>query len=309
MSGAWATLQALVARLLRHWPNKLMAILIAFLVWLYVTTNNATITQSSLLVTLIVEGVEENQVAVGLPTQVAVSVSGPSTRIDRLTTDMLRATLDLTEVTGAFEQPITVQAPQGIDVRSVEPTQVIGFLESVVSRPVPVQVALTGALPADSTVTATATPSSVVITGRSQVLDSVQRVVAAAPAIGGGNATPVALDAQGRAVADVTFEPEAVIVAVTTREVLVTKVVSIDLAQPQAANLVSATLTSDTVTVAGPQQALATLTVVQGSVEPPTGAVDPGRYTLPVRLALPDGVVAMTTPTAALLFAREPLQP
>ena len=204
MSGAWATLQALVARLLRHWPNKLMAILIAFLVWLYVTTNNATITQSSLLVTLIVEGVEENQVAVGLPTQVAVSVSGPSTRIDRLTTDMLRATLDLTEVTGAFEQPITVQAPQGIDVRSVEPTQVIGFLESVVSRPVPVQVALTGALPADSTVTATATPSSVVITGRSQVLDSVQRVVAAAPAIGGGNATPVALDSQGRAVADVT---------------------------------------------------------------------------------------------------------
>src|SRR5690606_22748814 len=180
-------------------------------------------------------------VAVGLPTQVAVSVTGPSTRIDRLTTDMLRATLDLTEVTGEFEQPITVQAPQGIEVRAVEPTQVIGFLESVVSRSVPVQVALTGALPVDATVTTSATPPSVVMTGRSQVLDSVQRVVVTAPAIGGGPATPVALDAEGHAVADISYEPASVIVAVTTREVLVTRVVSLDLQAPQAPNLVSAT--------------------------------------------------------------------
>src|SRR5690606_23486467 len=175
-------------------------------------------------------------VAVGLPTQVAVSVTGPSTRIDRLTTDMLRATLDLTEVTGEFEQPITVQAPQGIDVRSVEPTQVIGFLESVVSRSVPVQGALTGALPADATVVASSTPPSVVITGRSPVLDSIQRVVATAPAIGGGTATPVALDAQGRAVADIAYEPATVVVAVATRDVLVTKVVAIDLTTPVAPN-------------------------------------------------------------------------
>src|SRR5690606_8871135 len=167
----------------------------------------------------------------------------------------------------------------------------------------------TGALPADATVVASSTPPSVVLTGRSQVLDSIQRVVATAPAIGGGTATPVALDAQGRAVADIAYEPATVVVAVATRDVLVTQVVAIDLTTPVAPNLVSATLTTDSVTLAGPQQTLDALEVVTGTVEPPTGTIDPGRYTLPVRLALPEGVVAMTTPTAALLFAREALPP
>ena len=309
MSGAWATFRVLVERLARNWPNKLAALLIAFLIWLLVTSNNQTTTQNILSVPLVVEGVDDNQVVVGLPSVVVVSVSGPSTRIDRLTPEMLRATLDLTEIDGAFEQPITVQTPQDVSVLTVEPALVIGFLESVVTRSVPVQVALTGALPADTTVTATASPPAVTLTGRSQVLDSVQRVVVAAPAIGGGTGTPVALDAQGGPVVDIEFDPATVIVSVVTRSALETRTVAVELVGPQAPGLVSATLSGDRVEVAGPRQAIDALTTVTATVEPPTGAVDPGRYTLPVRLALPDGVVALTTPTVVLQFAREPLAP
>src|SRR5690606_7765926 len=121
VSGAWATLKVLLGRLTRNWPNKLAAVLIAFVVWMLITSNSTTTTQNSMFVPLIVEGIEDNQVAVGLPTRVAVSVSGPSSRIDRLTPEMLRATLDLTEVTGAFELPITVQTPQNVTVLTVEP--------------------------------------------------------------------------------------------------------------------------------------------------------------------------------------------
>ena len=309
MSGAWATFRVLVERLARNWPNKLAALLIAFLIWLLVTSNNQTTTQNILSVPLVVEGVDDNQVVVGLPSVVVVSVSGPSTRIDRLTPEMLRATLDLTEIDGAFEQPITVQTPQDVSVLTVEPALVIGFLESVVTRSVPVQVALTGALPADTTVTATASPPAVTLTGRSQVLVSVQRVVVAAPAIGGGTGTPVALDAQGGPVVDIEFDPATVIVSVVTRSALETRTVAVELVGPQAPGLVSATLSGDMVEVAGPRQAIDALTTVTATVEPPTGAVDPGRYTLPVRLALPDGVVALTTPTVVLQFAREPLAP
>ena len=309
MTGAWATLRVLLERLARNWPNKLAAMLIAFVIWLLVTSNNQTTTQNILSVPLVVEGVDDNQVVVGLPTTVIVSVSGPSTRIDRLTPAMLRATLDLTEIEGAFEQPITVQTPQDVSVLTVEPAQVIGFLESVVTRSVPVQVALTGALPADTTVTAAAQPPAVTVTGRSQVLDSVQRVIVAAPAIGGGAAAPVALDDQGAPVADVAFEPATVIVAVTTRAVMETRTIAIDFVPPQVPGIVDATISSPTALLAGPRQALDALTTVTATVEPPTGAVDPGRYTLPVRLTLPEGVVALTTPTAVLQFAREPLQP
>ncbi|HZJ09835.1 MAG TPA: CdaR family protein [Trueperaceae bacterium] len=309
MSGAWATLKAILGRLARNWPTKLAAVGIALLLWLFVTNSSTTTTQRSLLLPLSIEGVGPDQVAVGLPSTVAVSVSGPSSRVNRLTPEMLRATLDLNEISGSFEQPITVQAPQEIDVESVEPALVIGFLESITSSSLAVQVALTGQRPPSALVEAAATPTNVTLTGRSQALDSVQRVVAIAPAIGGGIAAVVALDAEGDPVPGVTIEPGQVTVAVTTREALVTKPVAIEFEAPSAPTLASANLSSDSVVVAGDEASLGPLTSVTATVEAPTGPVDPGRYTLPVRLDLPEGVVALSTPTVTLQYVREPLQP
>jgi len=119
----------------------------------------------------------------------------------------------------------------------------------------------------------------------------------------------VAFDETGVPVLDVDFEPDTVTVAVTTARALVTREVAVDLSPPDGPQVGAVTLNDPAVTVAGPPDVLAGLESVPGTVDVPTGPVDPGRYTLPVRLALPDGVVAMTTPTAALLFAREPLQP
>lgn len=309
MSGLLATLRALLARLARNWPTKLVAVGIAFLLWLFVTNNNQSTSQRSLLLPLMVEGVAEDQVAVGLPTTVAVSVTGPSARINRLTPEVLRATLDLTDVTGAFEQPITVQAPQEIDVDRVEPALVIGFLESITSSSLAVQVALSGQRPSGALLEASVEPTNVTLTGRSQVLDSVQRVVAIAPAVGGGLAPVVALDTEGRPVTDVTIQPASVTVAVTTRPVLLTKEVPLAFEAPLAPTLTSAELSSASVVVAGGEAALEPLESVTATVDAPTGSVDPGRYTLPVRLDLPEGVVALTTPTVTLQYVRAPLQP
>lgn len=309
MSGAWATLKAVLGRLARNWPTKLAAVGIAFLLWLFVTNSNTTTSQRGILLPLVVEGVAEDQVAVGLPSTVAVSVSGPSSRINRLTQEMLRATLDLNEVSGAFEQPITVQAPQEIEVESVEPALVIGFLESITSSSLAVQVALAGQRPQSALLDATASPATVTLTGRGQVLDTVQRAVAIAPATGGGPAPVVVLDADGVPVAGVTVEPATVTVAVTTREALVTQEVDLRFEAPSGPGLVSAGLSSQTAVVAGTEAALEDLRTVTATVDAPTAGVDPGRYTLPVRLDLPEGVVALTTPTATLQYVREPLEP
>ena len=309
MSGAMATLKALFQRLGRNWPTKLAAVGIAFLLWLFVTNSSTTTTQRGLLLDLVVEGVAQDQVAVGLPTTVAVSVSGPSSRINRLTTDMLRATLDLNELSGAFEQPITVQAPQEIDVESVEPALVVGFLESITSSSLAVQVALSGERPAGALLDVTVEPTNVTLTGRSQVLDDVQRALAVAPATGGGSATVIALDASGKPVQGVSIEPPTVTVGVTTRAALVTKEVRIDLTRPNAANLSDVSLSTALVAVAGPEPALEELDSITATVDAPTGDVEPGRYTLPVRLDLPEGVVALTSPTVTLQYLREPLRP
>jgi YbbR domain-containing protein len=308
MTGAFATLVTLVRRLAQNWPSKLGALALAFVIWLFVTSSATTTTQRSLVLPLVIEGIDEDEAAVGLPEFVEVSVSGPSARIDRLRPDMLRATLDLNDIDGDFERPVVVQSPQEIRLLRVEPADVIGFVETVARRAFPVVTGVTGSLPEGRLLRVSAEPAQVTAVGRGQVLDTVARVVALA-GIAGGEAAPLALDGEGQPVSDVRFEPLTVRVTVTDREALITTEVRVDLATPTATGLVATTPERTTVRVAGPVAALATLERVRATVEPPTGDVAPGRYTLPVRLDLPDGVVALDTLTAVLQFERAPLEP
>lgn len=309
MTGLAATLKALLQRLTRNWVPKAGSLVIAFLIWLFVTSSSASLTERSMFLPLQVDGVEEGFVPVGLPPTVAVSVSGPSLRVDRLTPDMLRASLDLTGASGEFTEDVRVQAPQDIRVLRVEPAEVIGFLETITTSTVAVTVALTGDPPAGVLVEAEAEPAAVTLTGRSQVLDRVARVLAFAPAVGGGVARLVAVDAAGVPVPDVEFAPASVTVSVSTRPALVTREVVVELSAPSGPEVGAVTLNEPRVTVAGPPDVLAGLSSVPGTVDAPTGPLDPGRYTLPVRLALPEGVVAMQTPTATLQYVRQPLAP
>lgn len=309
MTGLAATLKALLQRLTRNWVPKAGSLVIAFLIWLFVTSSSASLTERSMFLPLQVDGVEEGFVPVGLPPTVAVSVSGPSLRVDRLTPDMLRASLDLTGTSGEFTEDVRVQAPQDIRVLRVEPAEVIGFLETITNSTVAVTVALTGDPPAGVLVEAEAEPAAVTLTGRSQVLDRVARVLAFAPAVGGGVARLVAVDAAGVPVPDVEFAPASVTVSVSTRPALVTREVVVELSAPSGPEVGAVTLNEPRVTVAGPPDVLAGLSSVPGTVDAPTGPLDPGRYTLPVRLALPEGVVAMQTPTATLQYVRQPLAP
>lgn len=308
MTGAFATLMTLLKRLAQNWPSKVGALLIAFLVWAFVTSSTTTTTQRSLLLPLVIEGLDEDEAAVGLPEVVEVSVSGPSARIDRLRADVLRATLDLTDVAGPFQRPIVVQSPQEVRLLRVEPSDVIGFVETVARVPKAVEVGLTGVPQQDRLLSTVVAPRQVTMVGRSQVLDEVERVVALVPPEG-GEAVPLALDDAGSPVAEVRFEPDTVVVTVTQREALVTAQVAVDLTPPVATGLVATSLERATVRVAGPASALAALDRVRATVEPPTGDVTAGRYTLPVRLDLPNGVVALETVTAVLQFERAPLQP
>jgi len=309
VTGLAATLKALLQRLTRNWVPKAGSLVIAFLIWLFVTSSSASLTERSMFLPLQVDGVEEGFVPVGLPPTVAVSVSGPSLRVDRLTPDMLRASLDLTGTSGEFTEDVRVQAPQDIRVLRVEPAEVIGFLETITTSTVAVTVALTGDPPAGVLVEAEAEPAAVTLTGRSQVLDRVARVLAFAPAVGGGVARLVAVDAAGLPVPDVEFAPASVTVSVSTRPALVTREVVVELSAPSGPEVGAVTLNEPRVTVAGPPDVLAGLSSVPGTVDAPTGPLDPGRYTLPVRLALPEGVVAMQTPTATLQYVRQPLAP
>ncbi len=304
MTGAWATLLGLLQRLHRNWPSKLTALVAAFLFWSLVTSTSTSTTQRSFLLPLEVDGVAEGAVAVGVPAVVEVSVSGPSARVDRLRADQLRATLDLADATADFERQVQVQTPADIRLLHVDPEGVIGFLEQVTSRDLSVEVALLGDAPAGTELTATAEPARVTLTGRRQALDAVTRAVALSGARG-GSVELLALDADGQPVTGVTSSPDRVTVTFSSSDVLRTKVVALTFSAPADPRVLSATPSATTVEVAGSPAALAELTSVVGTVEPPTGNVASGRYTLPVSLALPSGVVALDAPTATLVYAAD----
>ncbi|MEJ2288941.1 MAG: CdaR family protein [Deinococcales bacterium] len=300
-----------VATLASHnWPQKLGAVLLAFVIWLLVTNSSVTTTQRSLLVPLTVEGVKQSQVAVGVPQVVEVNVDGPSSRVDRLRPDSISATLDLSGLSGEFQQPISVQPPRGIHLVSVSPADVIGFLETVGNRDVGLTVALSGAPPGNELLSVSTDPATVTLTGQDQLLQKVARVMVVAPAKEGRFAAhPFAVDDAGVPVANVKIAPTTVTVQVGARSALVTKTVPIELTPPKATNLEQTTLSQPDVTLAGPPDTLAGIDSVKATVQPPTGPVDAGRYTVPVELDLPEGVAALSTPTAVLRYGRPSSNP
>lgn len=308
MSGLLGLIRELLSRLVRNWPRKLVALLAAAGFWWLVSTTATTITQRTLSIPLELDGVEVEDLAVGVPDFVDVGVSGPGPRIDRLRPDQLRATLDLTGATGDFDRQIVVQTPQEVTLQSVAPGNVIGFVETVAQRSLPVEVAVTGSPPDGQLVITAPIPNQVVLTGRQQQLNAVVRAVALV-GTEGGQATVIPLNLDDQPVPGVTVVPPSVDISVANREVLYTTELLIRFEPPVAAALISATLSAPTVTVAGAPDVLMTLEDVVGTVEPMTGEVAPGRYTLPVRLALPEGAVALDTPTAILQYVSEPLLP
>ncbi len=293
-----------------NWPQKLGALLLAFVMWLFVTTSSVTTTQRSLLVPLTVEGVNQSQVAVGVPKVVEVNVSGPSSRVDRLSPDSITVTLDLSGLSGEFQQQINAQPPRGIQLVNVSPSDVIGFLETVGNRDMALTVALGGSPPGNQLLSVVSDPATVTLTGQEQLLQKVARVEVVAPAKEGSfQEHPFVVDDAGVPINNVKIAPSTVTIQVSARTAMVTKSVPIDLAQPSAPNLQEATLSQPDITLTGPPDVLAGIDSVKGTVQPPTGNVDAGRYTLPVRLELPAGVAALSTPTAVLRYAPPPSSP
>ena len=287
--------------LLDNWPQKLGALALATLVWFLVSTNEQTTTQRSLLVPLAVEGVGERRVAVGLPEFVEVTVSGRSNRIDRLRPENIEAVLELTGLQGEFQQTIDVRPPQGIDLLRVNPEQVIGFLEQVSSKEVPVEVVWLQEPPPDVDLRATPEPVSISVSARDEILERVALAIApVAPEPGAVEAPLFAADASGMPVREVTLSPAAVQIDVRERSMLVRREVGVALARPETARVEGASLTADTAVLLGPPSAVEGLESVTATVDPATIPSAPGRYTLAVRLDLPGDVSALESPSATV---------
>jgi YbbR domain-containing protein len=297
----------MIELIFRRWPLKLGALFLAAFMWFFVTLNDASISQrTDLVIPVIVEGLSENQIPSGVPEYVNLVVSGPSNRVDRLTEQNFSAILDLSDVSGSFSKQIDVVVPPGIILDNVRPNEAIGVVELRTSRTMPVTIAYRGQLPTDVTLHGVAEPATVTLTGRASVLEQVAVVLATvSPNQAETTTNLIALNAEGRPVADISYSPSTVTITVESFEVLHTKLVDLTVEQPDVSpyELVSFEVQRDAVRLAGPYSALNELERVTGTVELDTTQLASGEYTLNVQLELPNGVAALETVEVALQLA------
>lgn len=299
-------------RLVKSWPRKLAALAVAMFVWLTVATDATTTAQRSLLVPLVVEGLDADRLAVGLPERVEVTVSGAPNRVDRLRPESFDAVLDLRDAVGAFQVEVAVAPPQGITLERVTPSEVIGELETVVVLEVPVRATVAGALGPDERLAATATPAQAQVRGRGAVVAQVVAVVAPVAAEDARTAVaatvaPYAVDAAGRPVLDVAITPDRVALELAVEPVRVERRLPLVVIPPVAPTWTALADAPEDVLVTGPASRLAELTAIEALVQLPTEVPAGGRYTRPLTLALPAGVFALEAPTASVLYTPTPV--
>ena len=297
------TLLDLLDRLLiQNAPRKLGALAVAIVVWLFVATDTATIAQRSLLVPIVVEGVSAEQVVVGLPQFAEVTVSAPTTRIDRLRPESFEAVLDLAGVSGDFQERVSVAPPQGIVLERVVPSEVIGIVESVARAEVPVVASVLGEAGGDLRVRATVTPAQAQVRGRSAVVARAVAVVVPLPVGDTLGATAMsgtgfAVDATGRPLPEVAIEPQSFVLGWDLEPVILERTLPLRVAPPPDGPWSAPLGAPSEVTVVGPRSSVTPLEEVVVDVELPTGDLESGRYTATLRPRLPADVLAIEIPT------------
>jgi YbbR domain-containing protein len=300
------TLFDLLDRLLiQNAPRKLGALVVALVVWLFVATDTATIAQRSLLVPIVVEGVSAEQVVVGLPQFAEVTVSAPTTRIDRLRPESFEAVIDLAGVSGDFQVQVSVSPPQGIVLERVVPSEVIGLVEPVARAQVPVVASVLGEVDDDLRVRATVTPAQAEVRGRAAVVARAVAVVVPLPvgdalAASGMTAVGFAVDATGRPLPEVGIEPQSFVLGWDLEPAYVERTLPLELAELPGGPWSGPSGAPSEITVVGLRSAVAALDVVAADVDLPTGELETGRYTLPLRPRLPADVLAVERPTVDL---------
>ncbi|MFU8887545.1 MAG: CdaR family protein [Trueperaceae bacterium] len=294
--------------LIQNAPRKLAALVVAVVVWLFVATDTATIAQRSLLVPIVVEGVSAEQVVVGLPQFAEVTVSAPTTRIDRLRPESFEAVIDLAGLSGDFQVQVSVAPPQGIVLERVVPSEVIGIVEPVARAEVPVVASVLGDVGGDLRVRATVTPAQAQVRGRAAVVARAVAVVVPLP-VGdtlGATATSgtgFAVDATGRPLPDVGIEPQSFTLGWDLEPVYVSHSLPLQVAALPDGPWSAPSGAPSQITVVGLRSSVAALDAVVADVDLPTGALESGRYTVPLRPRLPADVLAVERPTVDLEYA------
>ncbi len=309
----------MIERFGQNWLAKVGALVLACFLWYFVSTSENTIASSEFQVPVIYDGLEADQIARGAPASVLVRVIGQKDQLNRLTENNFSAIIDFSDTTGTYEKDISVVQPEGITVASITPATALGTVETIETKEVTIQPSLLGLAPEDQQVSITLQRTEVNVLGFSSSLERVTQVVAnILPREGTQVVTLFPADASNIPIKDstMTVSPATVSVIVRFNASLSEKEVKLNLSELtdslnfETLGLSRLSLEKDTISVVGPKAVLDSLEEVFVTVEPITGELTAGTYTMKMIPRLPDGVTALNDVFVEIDFvALETLEP
>ncbi len=282
-------------RLLHNLPQKFLALLLAFLLWFVATEDRRANIQQNYDVALDVRdttGGSEKRAISGLnPASVRVTLSGSRQRLGAINASDIQAYVDVTDLPdGDFSRTVRVIGPDSTHSVKVVPTVAQGRIDAELSRTQPVLLSVT-APPSDSVPRYVLSPRQVTVSGTSQLVNSVDRVVTVPVTLAQGDQIEtrlLALGPQGQVV-DVRLSPASITVARIDTGSLPIRSVPVKLSAPPS-NLVitSSNIEPATVRLIGPADALAQVSSVTAAL-----AYRSGSFSAQPTFSLPDGVRAL----------------
>jgi len=214
--------------------TKLLAFIMAIVLWLYVTNEQNPPVEASVSVPLEVRGIADTLVAVDVPDAVRVKVRGPRSITAGLTPQDVKAYIDLRGAgEGRHLVRILTLVPSSLEFIEVQPDKITVRVDGKASRTLPVEVRVTGAATAGTVVAGTVlTPQQVIVQGPKATVNSVDRVIVPLDITGRSadftaQVAPLLINRDGRAVEGLDVLPDKIGVAAKLERGLVKKTVDI----------------------------------------------------------------------------------
>ena len=159
---------------------RIICLLIACAMWVYVMTDQNPIVERSVEVHLQQNNLPNNMMVFNAPEKILVRVRGSRTQVMADNLDkQISASINLKNITeGQQSLPITVTYAGG-EVVTVTPKEVSIYVDTVSEKKVPVTTRIVGAVSSDMAIgTSVITPPEVTLRGATHRIDRVNKVVA-----------------------------------------------------------------------------------------------------------------------------------
>jgi YbbR domain-containing protein len=269
---------------------------LALFIWVAIESEQTSIVQRALEVPLSTTGLGENRVAIGVPERVVVVVSGPSNDVERLRPEYFDAFIDLRGVEHDFNVTVRTNTFGNVDIVDITPASIIGIIEALDARSVPVRVFFNGESVVDGL--HYRHPEEALVSGQETLVAQVAYVGALVEGVAdeetGEVSSPLfAVGVNDLPVGDVTIIPAEVSIAIEREEVLYSRRLPVEVVLPDPSPLVvtGSEASSAELRVAGPRDLVDSLERVEMVAN--LAGLSAGSHTLELEPRLPEGVFAL----------------